>query len=221
VTRRGTILAHHWKLRRLRQVARTVGGSEEAAFMKSDQTASVGRPPRSADGCDSHPASGELEAKCRHQAREIEHARRGGVRLRARRERSEGREHRAGRRKRSAAPPPALSVSPRRPRGWPARESRGSRQRWGDRAAAFGPAQRCGHGPVSGAGAQRTLGDSTASLLAAPGVGAAPTRTADRACAGPRQSRPKLAARDRRQTESRAKRERRPHRRGKPTKGAS
>jgi hypothetical protein len=41
VTRRGTILAHHWKLRRLRQVAGTVGGSEEAAFMKSDQTASV------------------------------------------------------------------------------------------------------------------------------------------------------------------------------------
>ena len=40
--------------------------------MKSDQTASVGRPPRSADGCDSHPASGELEAKCRHQAREID-----------------------------------------------------------------------------------------------------------------------------------------------------
>jgi len=35
-----------------------------------------------------------------------------------------------------------------------------------------------------------------------------------------RQSRPKLAARDRRQTESRAKRERRPRRRGKPTKGA-
>src|SRR3954454_2723811 len=40
--------------------------------MKSDQTASVGRPPHSTDGCDPHPASGELEAKCRHQAREID-----------------------------------------------------------------------------------------------------------------------------------------------------
>jgi anti-sigma regulatory factor (Ser/Thr protein kinase) len=40
--------------------------------MKSDQTASVGRPPHSTDGCDPHPASGELEAKCRHQAKEID-----------------------------------------------------------------------------------------------------------------------------------------------------
>src|SRR4051812_11620393 len=40
--------------------------------MKSEQTALVGRPPRLPDGSGSDPASGELEAKCRHQTREID-----------------------------------------------------------------------------------------------------------------------------------------------------
>src|SRR3954452_2368693 len=48
------------------------GGPRRRLFMKSNQTASVGRPPRLPDGSGSDPASSELEARCRHQAREID-----------------------------------------------------------------------------------------------------------------------------------------------------
>src|SRR5215204_3545491 len=68
------ILAHHWKLRRLRRLAGTgPGGPRRRRFMKSDQTASAnGRTPVPSDDCGSRPVPEGLQANCRRQAMVID-----------------------------------------------------------------------------------------------------------------------------------------------------